>query len=560
MALDGIAAVGYARVSTDRQAGEKQTSLVDQTRAIDILAAKLGVIVGQWYRDEGASGATVAGRPQLRALLADCLASPRKRKRPGYVLVLNDSRWGRFPNPDQAAALRFQLDEAGWLVRFVEGDESEDPTMRHVMRAIGGAQASEYRRNVQRNARRGSRGTAAQGFWGTRDLFGFRRAVVYPAGRERVLAIGQRKAPDEKVKLSPFEAEAEVIREMFVRYATGRESIATVTEWLRDRWPARRWTRPAVKMALRNPAYTGDVVSGRYSVELHDHRPEGDWVTTRAAHPAIIDRPTFHRCQDVLARNAKWTSRVRTDWIVSGLVRCPCGQPYVAGGGNKERRGKPVRSYRCATKARVREDRCAYRGTVKKEWLERAVVDVVASVVGAPAQRRRLMAMLDRALESIRSAPAEAAARAERDVTELAASRDRLVAAVADGTLTGDEAKARLTEVRRRLARAEQQRDTLAASESAVAALAVERDGYAARLTDFRHMATKLAGPALREHLRPWIAAAVFDPSSRDLKIDIRDVPSLPYGALVTMPRPTSQNPSFTGHISRRVVRVGGAR
>jgi DNA invertase Pin-like site-specific DNA recombinase len=538
VSLDGIAAVGYCRVSTDRQAGEKQTSLEDQTRAIESLATKRGISIGRWYRDEGASGGTVAGRPQLRALIADCLASPRKAKRPGYVLVLNDSRWGRFPNPDQAAALRWQLDEAGWLVRFVEGDESEDPTMRHVMRAIGGAQASEYRRNVQRNARRGSRGTAEQGFWATRAPYGYRRKVVYPPGRERILEAHQRKASDEKVALTPHATEAAIVHRLFTRYATGTESIASVTEWLRETAPERKWACPGVKYMLRSPAYVGDVVSGRFSSEHRETRPESEWVTHRNAHPAIIDRALFARCQDVLARNAKWTTRVRTDWIVSGIVRCPCGKPYVAGGGNYKRAGKPsVLSYRCITKAGLIADRCPYPGTVKKEWLERAVIDTVASVVGSAAQRRRIHAHLNAEVDARRSQPADALASLSTAITEASATRDRLVAAVADGTLTGDEAKARLTTVRRQIARLESQRDALVPTVETTRAIDAERDAIAAQVLDFRAMASALRGPALRELIRPWIASAAFDPISREMWLDVRHFPALTHGALSSMPR-----------------------
>lgn len=556
---------GYLRVSTDRQAGEKQTSLADQQRAIEGLAAKLGRSVERWYRDEGASGATVEKRPQLRALLADCLAEPRPRTRPGYVLVLNDSRWGRFPNPDQAAALRFQLDQAGWLVRFVEGDESEDPTFRHVMRAIGGAQASEYRRNVQRNARRGSRGIASQGYWGTRAPYGYRRAVVYPPGRERVLEAHQRKAPDEKVALRPHDAEAAIVRELFRRYATGTESIASLATWAREAEPRRHWSARSVVLTLTNPAYVGDVVSGRYSRDasgkLSAPHPESEWIVTRDAHPALIDRDTFARCQDVLARNAKWTTRVRTDWIVSGIVFCRCGKPYVAGGGNKNLPHRETRSYRCATKAGIMTDRCPYPGTIKKEWLERAVVETVASVVSSPKVQRHALASLDRRIDALRRAPLEAAAVLERSIAEATARRDRLVQAVAEDTITAEEAKGQLTELRRLLARLERQRDAMQGASADRMALDAERARYAALASEFGRAAKTLEGPALRELIRPWIAGAAFDAETRELTIEVRHVPALTYGALTSMACPPDQKTSATSNnVTRRVVRVGGAR
>jgi DNA invertase Pin-like site-specific DNA recombinase len=558
--------VGYVRVSTDRQAGERQTSLADQQKAIEGLAAKLGQAVESWYRDEGASGATVEKRPALRALLSDCLAAPRPRSRPGYVLVLNDSRWGRFPNPDQAAALRFQLDQAGWLVRFVEGDESDDPTMRHVMRAIGGAQASEYRRNVQRNARRGSRGTAAQGFWATRAPYGYRRVVVFPAGAHRVLDAHQRKAPNEKVALEPHAAEAAIVRELFLRYATGTESLASLAEWARAVDPSRRWSARSIMLKLSNPAYVGDVISGRVSRgadgKIAAVHAESDWVMKKDAHPPIIDRDTFARCQEVLARNAKWTKRVRSDWVVSGLVRCRCGKAYVAGGGNSNRaRGRAdTLIYRCVTKAGLKADRCQYVGAVKKEWLEAAVVDTLAAVIGSPKVQRETIAALDAALAQIRRAPAETAAALDKQIAEATAKRDRLVQAVASDTLTPDEAKTQLTELRRVLARLERQREALEQDHADARTLDAERDRLAALASSFRQAAKTLAGPALRELIRPWIASAEFNAETRDLTLEIRHLPALSMGDLTSMARPADRKYSATFHTTRRVVRVGGAR
>lgn len=547
---------GYCRVSTDRQAGERQTSLSDQERAITGLATKLGRTVEAWYRDEGASGATVEKRPALRRLLAECAADPQPRQRPGYVLVLNDSRWGRFPNPDQAAALRFELAQAGWLVRLVEADESENPTVRHVMRAIGGAQASEYRRNVQQNALRGSRGTAQQGFWAARAPYGYRRHVVWPQGRERDLGPRQRKAVDEKVALVPHESEAAIVRSLFARYASGTETLMSLQSWLQTVAPDRRWSRAAIRFLLTNPAYVGDVVSGRQDTDAKIQRPESEWVRHRDAHPALVDRGLFHACAELLARNGKWTSRVRADWLVSGIVQCRCGAPFGASGGGRSRCGTLTRSYRCSSRATALP--CQYRGSIKKEWLEEMVLATVGSVVGSRAQRQRTERYLAKALAAMASGPADAIAAVAAQLDTATKARDRLVAAVADGTVTSEEAKARLTDLRRQIARLEQRRDVLTPNEATARALTTEREAITAAVLDFRRMASVLRGPALRELVRPWIDRATFDTDERTLTIDVRHFPNISYGALASMACPPDQVSSATRHVTRKVVKVGG--
>lgn len=565
MTLTGIACAGYYRVSTEQQAGEAQTSPVDQQRGITGLATALGVTVGAWYHDLGASGATVERRPGLRQLIADCEATPRPASRPGYILVLNDSRWGRFPDPEESAYWRTHLRRFGWLVRFVENDDSQNLTVRSVMRAIVASQATQKREDVRANAKRGSRGTAALGYWGTREPYGYRRKVVYPPGRDRVLAKGQRKAPDEKVSLTPEPTEAGIVRELYRRYASGEHTLATLTAWLRAEAPDRRWTRAAVRFTLSNPAYMGDVVSGRVTGDKTERaatpeRSEADWVISRDAHPALVARALFADVQDVLARNGKWTTRVRADWLVSGLVRCPCGQPYVAGGGNTNRHGIRTRSYRCITKAGLPGDRCAFPGSIKKEWLERCIVDTIAAVVSRPSFRRRLLVQLDAALAAVRSQPADSAAALDKQMAEATASRDRLVQAVADGTLTHAEARTRLDAVRRVLGRLVAQREALSLDRMSQRALDAERDRVAALALDFRRAATVLHGPALREFVRPWIASATFDPRDRLLHLAIYGQPALAHGDLTRMPWPTAQRNSYTGNLTHRSVKVGAPR
>jgi DNA invertase Pin-like site-specific DNA recombinase len=571
MSLAGIDCISYRRVSTEQQAGESQTSLADQDRANDALAAKLGKVIGARYGDEGASGATVEQRPDMMRMLADCEASPRKPSRPGTVCVLNDSRFGRFPDPEESTYWRQHLKRLGWVVRFAENDDSDNLTVRSVMRAIVSSQATQKREDVRANAKRGSRGAAALGYWATRAPYGYRRRVVYPPGRERTLNAGTRKAIDEKVALVPDPTEAAIVRELFMRYATGTDTLASLVDWLVLDVPGRKWTRAAVRFTLTNPAYVGDVVSGRVSGDTTERatRPRRsitEWVTTANAHPAIVGRTLFSAVQEVLARNGKWTSRVRTDWLVSGIVRCPCGQHYVAGGSNVNKRHQATRSYRCVSKCGPVSGRCPYPGAVKKEWLESTVVDTIASVVGAPAHRRRLVAHLDTALAAVRSAPQDAQAQLAREIADGTKARDRLVQAVADGTLTGDEAKSRLDAVRRLLARLEAQRDALTADRANQHALDAERERVLALTLDFRRTAKALTGPALREFLRPWIARATFDPRDRTLTLDIRHVPTVAtfaHGDLTQMACPPTQEYSLAWHnesVTRRRVVVEGSR
>lgn len=532
-----VRCVGYVRVSTEKQVGETKTSLGDQRTTIEALATTLGLTVGRWFVDDGYSGATIEKRPAMQELLAFCESHRRgKRETPGYVLALNDSRWGRFEDAEEATYWRVHLSKRGWDVRFAEGDEIRDPMFRGVVRAIGQAQSSEYRQTVKRNAKRGAKGTAEQGYWRCMAPFGYRRKVVYPVGRERVLEAGQRSAPDERVMLVPHEAEAALVVEMFRRYATGEHSIHSLTDWLSTEAArehpvaaSRRWTSAAVRYTLTNPAYVGDVVAGRIAAdkaerEARPARPPAEWFGKTNAHEALVPRVLYERVRRRLAENRRRTRAVRSPNILSGLVDCRCGKHFTAAGGGGT--GGRFASYRCVTRGQNTAQKCPYRGAVVTHLLEDAVVRELASVVGSPAAMRTRRARLDALLDRVANEPSRAAEQLRRDRERVEERRGRIVRAVEEGAVTSLEAKERLAELRARLAAIAEQEAALRRAGVAEKMLRARRDEIMAMAMDFRRVVTQATGPRLRALITPWIRSAVFDTSTRVLTMEIRHIPA----------------------------------
>nr|WP_312131187.1 recombinase family protein [Stenotrophomonas pavanii] len=87
----------YVRMSTEHQ----RYSTENQAAAIAEYAKAHGMQIVQTYEDSGKSGLNLKGRSALQALLRDV-----KLPSPGFnaILVYDVSRWGRFPDPDEAAA------------------------------------------------------------------------------------------------------------------------------------------------------------------------------------------------------------------------------------------------------------------------------------------------------------------------------------------------------------------------------------------------------------------------------------------------------------------------
>lgn len=545
--------LAYVRVSTEDQARPDKTSIADQQRAVTALAERLGLTLGgaDVFADEGRSGATAEGRPAFMALVAYCQRSPRPASRPGHVLVLNDSRWGRFGDPEEATYWRVVLKRCGWLVRFAEGDDVEDPLGRGVLRTIHSAQASAYREAVKANAKRGARGTAAQGFWQNEAPLGYRRQTVGGSRPGTALEVGQRKSDDEKVRLTPGpELERGLVAWMFERYATGTVSLGALARELAQRFPQRRWGRQTVRQVLRNRAYVGEVVwcrrpHDKAEAEQRRVRDRGEWVVVERAHPALVSLAVFDRVQRQLGENARELRSKAGGYPLSGLLRCAtCGEPYIGAGGPVGPPSDPdrYRFYRCRGGER---GICPGRlGTVQARHIEPLVVDLLAREFGRPRNQQMFTAWIDDTIAR-RSRPHNDRARgltAERRDTERAI--ERLVQAIARGTLSEGEAAAELATQRQRLAALEAERQSKQQAAGQMEQLAATRERWLALVGDFRRLATGMRPALLRQMLRTLGVAGVVNKTSRRLDLTIPSVPeelAAEFGASSSRPGRASQ-------------------
>jgi Recombinase/Recombinase zinc beta ribbon domain len=351
-----------------------------------------------------------------------------------------------------------------------------------------------------------------------------------------VLEIGQRKADDQQVKLTPGpEAEQALVRWMFESYASGEWTLHGMAKTLAARWPGRSWRKRTVQAMLKNRTYVGDVLWSRRPHDALERqetpvRPERDWVVTLDAHPPLVTRDLFDRVQARLAANRTQRRFTAGGYPLSGLVRCAqCGHVYIGGGGNKNHRGGDPDKYRFYKDSGGPWERevCPGRlGTVPKRWLEPAVIDTVARVVGHPAMRQRIAGEIDRVIEGADDATAEERSRLERERARLAAERDRLVAAIASGLLTDAEAHPALARVREQLDAAAAAQDRLRFQDRATGRLEMERDELISLCTDFRARAREASGLVLRDLLKPWLADAVLDKEARTLTLTIRQIPA----------------------------------
>lgn len=570
--LSAPVAVGYCRVSTERQAAEDRTSLADQRAAIEQLAAQLQLPVAEWFVDAGVSGGSAEKRPAFMQLFAYCERHPRPAHARGMVLMLNASRFGRFSHPNEAAYWRWTLRRAGWQLRFVEGHVEGDGVGPEVVHVVQDAQSGDYRANIRANARRGAQRAAEQGFWHQEAPLGYRRQVVSPPGRERLLERGVRKAPDERVRLTfgpPSEVEA--VRWAFEVYAAGTHTLRDLVEALRIRVPHRRWSRGAVQAMLRNPAYVGDVIGGR---RRHDdeegrlvRRPASEWYGKPDAHPPIVTRELFARVSARLKENAARRKGARNEYLLSGLVRCTiCGHRYIGGGGmNLARDRNAAYKFYKDSGGHFADSACAGKfGSVGRHILDEAVVSTIAAVVESPLVQRAIHDAIDEVLAETKGTGQDARARLERRQRDLERRKENIILAIEEGTLRGQEARHRMDEVRAQLQEVEQSMAGVQAYGRIAESLTRQRERLLAMTRDFRALAARCDTGMRRALIVPWLHSAAFDKQSRRLTLTIRRIPEDPQVQSPFTARPAGRQQRAadtierTLDLSQRVAKAAG--
>ena len=113
---------------------------------------------------------------------------------------------------------------------------------------------------------------------------------------------------------------ADVIREVYETYASGRYTLKEISLLLKERGAASRSGKPysldQVRVILSNPFYYGLF---RYGGELHE-----------GIHEPIIEKSLFDKVQSVLKRRCHCKKKWQKHKIFCGTFRCPCGMMITA--------------------------------------------------------------------------------------------------------------------------------------------------------------------------------------------------------------------------------------
>ena len=373
----------YVRVSTQNQV-EAQTSdeQLERLRA-RIQQAGWSLLDEHLFRDDGYSGAKL-NRPGLDRLRDSAKAGELDR-----ILITAPDRLAR--NYVHQMVLLEEFEHAGCPVEFLDRPMSHDPHDQLLLQ-IRGAVAEYERTLIAERMRRGRQRKLQAGVllpW-THVPYGYR---VNP------------ERPRDPAGVRRDEAEAALIQEMFAWYLGDQASLAGLSKHLQalglpSPRGLHRWNQATVRGILMNPAYTGQVYTGRSRLRAPRQRhsathpigrpgygrsptPRETWIPV-ATIPGIISQAVFDQVQAKLAQNQQFARRNNTahDYLLRALVSCGVCNLGCTG------RGQPgYRYYMCRGKAPAsqscRDERCPAR-LIPAGQLDQLVWDDLCQVIAHP--------------------------------------------------------------------------------------------------------------------------------------------------------------------------------
>ncbi len=484
----------YARVSSEQQA--ETHTIASQVAALRerVVADELAVSEAMQFLDEGYSGATLV-RPALERL-RDVVAagsvdrlyvhSPdRLARKYAYQVLLVDE-------------FRRASVEVVFLNRAL-GQSPEDDLLLQVQGMI-----AEYERaKIIERHRRGKRHAAQSGAVNVLSgaPYGYRYVTKYEGGgqaRDEIL-------PDE----------ARVVLQVFTWVGHDRLTIGEVCRRLTQAGEVTRtgktvWDRSVVWGILKNPAYQGGAAFGktrqeplrprlrtqrnrpiqpRRAVSTRDVPPE-DWIAIPV--PALVEPAVFAAVQEQLQENKRHARQSRRGalYLLQGLLQCQhCGYAFYGKRlSPSARKGKPraYAYYRClGTDAyRFGGERLCQNTQVRTDLLDLAVWQEVCTLLAHP---ERLAEEYRRRLQPETHARRSSLTTVEGQMGQVRQGVARLIDSYAESLIDKQEFEPRITRLRQRLARLEEQRQALADE----AALHGELQLIIGRLEDF---AAKLHG------------------------------------------------------------------
>ncbi len=415
----------YARVSSDRQ--DVDLSISAQLKALREYALRNGYQVVKEFVDEAETGRTTA-RPAFKEMIA---IARRPNKPFEQILVWKYSRFAR--SRKDSIVYKAMLKKAGVMVVSINEPFDDTPTGR-LMEGIIESLDEFYSDNLGEDVTRGMRESAERGFYlSSRAPYGFRKIKVQDGNKERT-----------KLELEPNQAR--IVLDSFNGIVSGKGLLEITKELNTKPIPGPKgkgWGKTGVYSILTNEIYTGVFVWGRNSKRGNEP------VRTENACPAIIDKETFRKVQDLMKERAPvkvHPKRVSSPFMLSGIAYCGyCGKALVG----KYAKSGQFSYYVCGTLDKKGSGACQAK-YINAEKFESLVIEQINKRIFSKDHLINLVRMVNEEVDSTMNSFQDELVHISDTIEDVNRRLERLYDAIETGKLDLDDVVIRIRELRSR--------------------------------------------------------------------------------------------------------------
>jgi len=384
------------------------------------------------FADEGITGTSTKKRDGFNRMMKQCKAGKLD-----LIITKSISRFAR-NTVDTLQAVRMLKSMGIGIIFEKEGFDTRKATDEFLLTIFSGLAQAESE-SISANIKRGKEWSAAQG------------KVSFSYGN----FLGYRKDPDGKPEIVP--EEAAVVEEIYNRFLAGESfrqiALTLQSQGFKTPKGCDTWSYTTIRSILRSEKYKGDALLQKTYIEdciskrVRVNRGELPQYYIENSHPPIIDRKTWDRAQEELARRASKRKvkevgtkteqgKYSSKYALTELLVCgDCGTPYRRC--TWSRNGSKKIVWRCINRLDYGTKYCKKSPTLEENAIQNAIVRALTDLAHTdPLLLENLKLQIEMGLQS--GAPDESAALRLR-LNELNGALLELVAVNADTTGVEEE-------------------------------------------------------------------------------------------------------------------------
>lgn len=360
----------YCRVSTDSE--EQLVSYANQKKVYtEMIGSRKDWCFAGMFADEGKSGTRADKRPEFNKMINDCLAG-----KIDYIITKSVSRFAR--NTVDCLDYVRMLKSKGIGVYFEEQQIDTLKTDSELYLVIYAGFAQSESESISKNITWTVRNKFEEGI----PVFMYKRFLGY------------RKGADGGPEIVP--SEAAIVERIFNLYLAG-ETVDNISKMMQAEHPQIpgkniSFSKGMIMSMLANERYCGDAILQKsVTVDCIEKKRkkntgEAPMYYVQNSHPAIIDRVTFNKVQEELARRrakspastksaitatGKYSRYALTDVLICG----ECGTRYRRV--TWSRNGVKRIVWRCISRLDYGKKYCKESPTVFEDKLKEAIVRAI---------------------------------------------------------------------------------------------------------------------------------------------------------------------------------------